>query len=377
MLIDIIAGTRPNFVKIAPICEAIEEKIGEGYDIHYRLIHTGQHYDKPMSELMFRQLGIREPDYNFHAGGGNQMEQTSLIMTRYDQLLRQERPELVIVVGDVTSTLACTLTAKRFHNIPVAHVEAGIRSGDWRMPEELNRVLTDALADYHFTPSRKASENLMNVGLPDDGIFFVGNTMIDTLLKHKDNLEVPEIYTDLGLEKGNYFVFTLHRQGNVDNEICLKTLIREVGKAARDTKIIFPVHPHTALMMHEYGVVPKNMHLTEPLGYLEFIYLIKNAKAVITDSGGISEETTMLNVPCLTLRDNTERPETCEIGTNKLLGTDGQFIKEAFEKVFKGDWPLGKAPELWDGQTAKRITDILCREFQFINKKNDKRKQAI
>ncbi len=360
MLIDIIAGARPNFVKIAPIIDAIKKEESRGCDIHYRLIHTGQHYDKKMSGDFFEELGIPEPDINLGAGSGSQAEQTAAIMVKYEKVLMETRPDLVLVVGDVTSTMACSITAKKLNNIKVSHVEAGIRSGDLTMPEEINRMVTDAITDYFFTTSEKANENLRNAGVSDDRIFFVGNTMIDTLLKQMPRFKKPAIWDELALKEKEYIVMTLHRPANVDQEQQLGELIDTIINSSRGLPLIFPVHPRTAKILQNVGIQASNLHLIDPLGYLEFNYLVKNAKAVITDSGGITEETTVMRVPCMTLRDNTERPETITVGTNELLGTHPKAIKPAFDKLFSGNWKKGDIPELWDGKTAQRIVNYIC-----------------
>jgi UDP-N-acetylglucosamine 2-epimerase (non-hydrolysing) len=363
MLIDIIAGARPNFMKIAPIIDAIKKKEYEGYDIHYRLIHTGQHYDKKMSGDFFDELGIPEPDINLEAGSGTQAEQTSAIMIRYEKVLMDLKPDLVLVVGDVTSTMACSITAKKLNNIKVTHVEAGIRSGDWTMPEEINRIVTDAITDYFFTTSEIANINLRNAGVSDDRIFYVGNTMIDTLLKQKPRFRKPDIWDKLQIKEKEYIVMTLHRPANVDHEHQLKELIGTIVNSCNGLPLIFPVHPRTAKILQKIGVEAENLHLISPLGYLEFNFLVKNAKAVITDSGGITEETTVMGIPCMTLRDNTERPETCTIGTNELLGTDPAAISKAFEKLLSGNWKKGDIPKLWDGNTAERIVESIISIF--------------
>ena len=363
MLIDIIAGARPNFMKIAPIIDAIKKEQSKGTDIHYRLIHTGQHYDKKMSGDFFEQLGIPEPDINLEAGGGTQAEQTAAIMVRYEKILMETRPDLVLVVGDVTSTMACSIAAKKLNNIKVTHVEAGIRSGDWTMPEEINRMVTDAITDYFFTTSHTANESLKNSGVPDEKIFFVGNTMIDTLLKQMPNFQQPKVWSELGLKKGEYVVMTLHRPANVDAEVKLKTLMDKIINSSKGLPLVFPVHPRTAKMLQQIGIKAPNLHMIDPLGYLEFNYLVQHAKAVVTDSGGITEETTVMGIPCMTLRDNTERPETCTIGTNELIGTNPAAIPPAFEKLFSGNWKKGGIPELWDGKTAERIVSSICKIF--------------
>lgn len=360
MLIDIIAGARPNFMKIAPIIAAIQKTTEKGENISYRLIHTGQHYDKKMSGDFFEQLGIPEPDVNLGAGGGSQAEQTAAIMVGYEKLLADKKSNLCLVVGDVTSTMACAITAQKMH-VKVAHVEAGIRSGDWTMPEEINRMVTDAITNYFFTTTEIANESLRKTGITDDRIFFVGNTMIDTLLKNRHKFIKPAVWDRLGLKAGEYLVMTLHRPANVDEEGKLKELIGEITAHSQDLPLVFPVHPRTAKILESMGISHPRLHMIDPSGYLEFNYLVEKAKAVVTDSGGITEETTVMGVPCMTLRDNTERPETITIGTNELLGTDPKAIKPAMEKLFSGEWKKGGIPELWDGKTAERIVAVLLK----------------
>jgi len=362
MIIDIVAGARPNFMKIAPIIDAIKKKQNEGYDIQYRLIHTGQHYDKKMSGDFFEQLGIPEPDVNLEAGGGSQAEQTAAIMVRFEKELQENRPNLVLVVGDVTSTMACSIVAQKQH-IKVAHVEAGIRSGDWTMPEEINRLVTDSITNYFFTTSATANTNLKNAGISADRICFVGNTMIDTLLKQMPNFVKPAIWDEIGLESKQYIVMTLHRPANVDEEGALQRLMSAIVDSSNGLSLVFPVHPRTAKILDSAGISAPNLHMIDPLGYLEFNYLVKNAKAVVTDSGGITEETTVMGVPCMTLRNNTERPETIEVGTNELLGTNPDAIPPAFEKLLSGNWKKGSIPERWDGKTSERIVDALIDIF--------------
>lgn len=363
MLIDLIAGARPNFMKIAPIIDAIHDAQNNGNDIQYRLIHTGQHYDKNMSDNFFHQLGIPEPHYNLGAGGGSQAEQTASIMIGYEKLLMNKRSDLCLVVGDVTSTMACAITAQKMQ-VKVAHVEAGIRSGDWSMPEEINRMVTDSISNYFFTTTEIANDNLQNLGVPEERIFWVGNTMIDTLLKHRSRFQAPAIWQELHLQEKSYFVMTLHRPANVDEESKIKALLKEIMTNTQNLPIIFPVHPRTAKIINKVlesdaAFDTSHLHMVEPLGYLEFNYLVERAKAVITDSGGITEETTVLGIPCMTLRDNTERPETIKMGTNELLGTNPNAIKPAMELLFSGNWKKGKVPELWDGYTAQRIVKQL------------------
>jgi UDP-N-acetylglucosamine 2-epimerase (non-hydrolysing) len=358
MHITLIAGARPNFVKIAPIIEAIEKVRQGGKQIQYRLVHTGQHYDKNMSESFFVQLGIPAPDANLESGGGTQAEQTANIMIRFEKELMNHPTDVVLVVGDVTSTLACSIVAKKL-NIQVVHVEAGIRSYDLTMPEEINRLVTDAITDHFFTTSEVANHNLKKSGIPDDRIHFVGNTMIDTLLKQEQNFQHPTIWKDASLQDGQYFVLTLHRPANVDAEQKLKELLDTIIEGSKGLPIIFPVHPRTAKNLQSLGIQTDHLFMTDPMSYLEFNYLVKHAKAVITDSGGITEETTVLRVPCMTLRNNTERPETVTVGTNELMGTDPQNLPSAFDRLFKGEWKKGSIPELWDGKTGERIVKIL------------------
>src|SRR6056297_219691 len=354
MHIDLIAGARPNFMKIAPIIDAIKAEQEKGTDIQFRLVHTGQHYDKNMSGSFFEQLGIPAPDENLGAGGGTQAEQTAAIMTGYEKLLMEKPSDLCLVVGDVTSTMACAITAQKMH-IPVAHVEGGIRSGDWSMPEEINRLATDAVTNYFFTTSEIANENLRKSGVEDERIFYVGNTMIDTLLKHRPRFRKPPVWDEVGLREKEYLVMTLHRPANVDEEEALKGLMDELLANTRDLPLVFPVHPRTEKMLKKMGIGHERLHMIEPLGYLEFNYLVERSKAVVTDSGGITEETTVMGIPCMTLRDNTERPETIDTGTNELLGTDPSAIKPAMDKLFNNEWKEGSVPPLWDGQTSQRI----------------------
>jgi UDP-N-acetylglucosamine 2-epimerase (non-hydrolysing) len=358
MKITIIAGARPNFMKIAPIIESIEKKQAEGASISYRLVHTGQHYDQKMSHDFFDQLGIPKPHINLEAGGGSQAEQTATIMVRFEKELLANPADLVLVVGDVTSSMACSIVAKKLL-IKVAHVEAGIRSGDMTMPEEINRIVTDAITDYFFTTSHTANTNLQKCGISPDRIFFVGNTMIDTLLKQMPNFRKPTVWDHASLLPQNYFVLTLHRPSNVDQDQQLLAMLKEITANTRNLPVIFPVHPRTAQNLNRIGLEAENLYLIEPLGYLEFNFLVKHAKAVITDSGGITEETTVMGIPCMTLRDSTERPETCTIGTNELLGTSPLALKPALNKLFDGQWKTGFIPELWDGNTSDRIVDEL------------------
>jgi UDP-N-acetylglucosamine 2-epimerase (non-hydrolysing) len=356
--ITIIAGARPNFIKVAPIIHEIRKRQSEGVDIDYSLVHTGQHYDKKMSGDFFEQLNIPEPDANLSAGGGTQAEQTGAIMIRFEEYLMNNPTELVLVVGDVTSTMACAITAQKLH-VKVAHVEAGIRSNDWTMPEEINRLVTDAITNYFFTTSGVANETLRASGYGDDQIFFVGNCMIDTLLANNPRFIKPSIWEELDLSEKAYFIITLHRPANVDEGAKLKYLMDEIINNTKDMPLIFPVHPRTKKIINELGIEHERLHMVHPMSYLEFNYLVERSFAVVTDSGGITEETTVMGIPCLTLRDNTERPETITVGTNELIGTDPKNIAPAMKTLFAGEWKLGGIPELWDGKTAIRIIDKL------------------
>ena len=400
MHITLIAGARPNFMKIAPLIKAIKEHneladeriSGLGEKISYRLVHTGQHYDKNMSDTFFEELGIPAPDVNLGCGGGTQAEQTAAIMVAFEKELMAHPADIVLVVGDVTSTMACSIVAKKL-NTKVCHVEAGIRSWDLTMPEEINRMVTDSLADYMFTTSEVANRNLVRQGatlmsermneLTNERslqcVWFVGNVMIDTLLANRARFRKPQIWDELGLKEKQYIVMTMHRPANVDEESHLKAMMEQIITNVRGLPIVFPIHPRTALRLRELlnersqtssmSAIESlndankwaNLHIVEPMGYLEFNYLVERAKAVVTDSGGITEETTVMGVPCITLRDNTERPETCTVGTNELIGTNPDAIKPAMDKLFAGQWKKGAIPELWDGHTAARIIEILAR----------------
>lgn len=362
--IILVAGARPNFMKIAPIIEAIQNARKHGAEIEYALIHTGQHYDAKMSHDFFLQLNIPEPDHNLESGGGTQTEQTASIMVRFEKYLSENRADLVMVVGDVTSTLACSIVAKKL-GIPVAHVEGGIRSGDMTMPEEINRIVTDSIADYFFTTTISANENLMWEGKRSDQLFFVGNTMIDTLNKNLSRLKKPSFWDADGLKEKEYVVLTLHRPSNVDSKEQLSAILQAVQQGTNGLKIVFSVHPRTRKNMEQFGlqINSGNVLLVDPQGYLEFNFLVKNSRGVITDSGGITEETTVLGIPCITLRTSTERPETCTVGTNELIGTDPIAIPAYVQKMIAGNWKKGGIPELWDGHTAARIVQILVSDI--------------
>lgn len=362
MRLTIIAGARPNFIKIAPIIHALKKAQKTKQDINFRLVHTGQHYDEKMSGTFFKELDIPHPNINLECGGGTQAEQTASILIAFEKELLTNLTDLVLVVGDVTSTMACAIVAKKL-NIKVAHIEAGIRSFDLTMPEEINRMVTDSITDYFFTTTQLANQNLLNAGVDKSKIFLVGNVMIDTLLANLQRLQKPVFFEDLKLVKGEYFVLTMHRPANVDETEKLKALMSEIVHNVKGLPILFPIHPRTAKIFTDLGINAHNLKIVEPLGYLEFNYLVQNCKAVITDSGGITEETTVMGVPCLTLRDNTERPETITIGTNELVGTNPKNIKPALDKLFEGTWKKGGIPELWDGKAAERIVIKILKIF--------------
>lgn len=357
--LDIIAGARPNFMKIGPIIHAIHKyNKSSAIKIEFRLIHTGQHYDKAMSETFFQQLNIPEPHLNLGAGGGTQAEQTAAIMIGYEKAIKTWKPELCIVVGDVTSTMACAIVAKK-EWVKVAHVEGGIRSGDMTMPEEINRIVTDSITDYFFTTSQVANQNLAQLGVHKDKVFFVGNTMIDSLLGNLDRLQEPTFYVEQNLKQKGYLVATLHRPSNVDDPANLFKLMSIIDAHCGDKKVIFPMHPRTKKIFDDLGLSLNKVFITTPMPYLEFIYTIKNSAGIITDSGGITEEATVLGIPCMTLRDSTERPETVTIGTNEMVGTNPDNIISYIQKMEKGNWKKGSIPELWDGKTAERIIDVI------------------
>lgn len=358
MKVTIVAGARPNFIKISPIIDALNDDNINTKGIVYRLVHTGQHYDKKMSKSFFVELDIPEPHINLECGGGSQAEQTGNIMVKFEKELLDNQCDLVIVVGDVNSTMACTIVAKKL-NIKVAHVEAGIRSNDMNMPEEINRIVTDSICDYFFTTSINANNHLINIGVKPDKIFFVGNTMIDTLLKHRHRFNVPDFWSEYNLSKDNFIVLTLHRPSNVDRIAKLETLLNEIEKSSNDLKIIFPIHPRTRKVLNKISKNYKNLYVVDPQSYLKFNYLVSNSKCVITDSGGITEETTVLGIPCITLRDSTERPETIDIGTNILVGSNYKLLKNSLNMLFSDKWKKGGIPKFWDGNTAKRIVQVI------------------
>ena len=358
MKITIIAGARPNFIKIAPIIKAIEKKQNDHNKLSYRLVHTGQHYDKNLSDTFFEELNIPKPNINLEVKSGSQAEQTGAIMVAFEKELLLNPCDLVLVVGDVNSTMACAIVAKK-QNIKVAHVEAGIRSGDMTMPEEINRIVTDSITDYFFTTSNSATENLLKNGIDKKHIHFVGNVMIDTLYQNLNRIYEPTFWNEYQLKTANYIVLTLHRPSNVDQEKSLIQLLKGIDTMAGDKKVIFPIHPRTKAILGENNLKLKNILFVVPQGYLNFMYLVKNSFAVITDSGGISEETTVLSIPCFTMRNNTERPETESIGTNTLVGTSIESLEKVYKEFLQNGREKAGIPELWDGKASERIIDIL------------------
>ena len=353
----VVAGARPNFMKVAPLLRRMRER----GDFEPILVHTGQHYDAVMSDGFFRDLGIAEPDFNLGVGSGTHAEQTGQVLIKIEQLISTQAPDLILVVGDVNSTLAATLAAVKL-NVPVAHVEAGLRSGDRQMPEEINRIMTDSVSTWLFVTEEAGRTNLLNEGVPDSRIHFVGNVMIDTLLNHLQRARSLEgVLETLGVEPRAYAVLTLHRPSNVDDPARLQALFSALEELHQAVPIVFPVHPRTqAAIETQLGGTSPNLRLSPPLGYLEFLRLMADSRIVLTDSGGIQEETTVLGVPCLTLRENTERPVTVSEGTNTMAGSDPKVIKECFRDVITHGGKQGKAPPLWDGQAADRILDVLA-----------------
>ena len=359
-----VAGARPNFMKVAPLVEAFRH-----YGITQYLVHTGQHYDAAMSQLFFEELGLPEPDINLGVGSASDVQQTAEIMRRFEPVLEKERPNLVVVVGDVNSTIACTLVAVKM-GIPVAHVEAGLRSFDRSMPEEINRILTDSISDLLFASETSGVENLTREGAAAHKIHLVGNVMIDTLLGYRDRARSLPTLESLGLsdhgEPRRFALVTLHRPSNVDSPARLKSLLEVLAELGARLPVIFPVHPRTRrqIVANGLGELLSRIRAVEPLGYLEFLNLLSHAALVVTDSGGIQEETTVLGIPCLTVRENTERPVTVELGTNRLVGTDPRNILSAAFQVLDGEAPRGRIPDLWDGHAAERIAQVIVSHHQ-------------
>jgi len=358
-----VVGARPNLVKMAPLVTEMQRFS----EIHQVLLHTGQHYDDKMSQVFFDELGLPQPDIYLGVGSGSHAEQTARVMAAFEKILLEDRPDVVVVVGDVNSTLACAVTAAKLR-VPVAHVEAGLRSFDREMAEEINRVVTDALSDFLFTTSLDAGKNLQNEGVPASKIFFVGNVMIDTLMKHREQARLLNSPAEFGLEPGGYALLTLHRPSNVDVPMIFAGILDALSIIQRDIPILFPAHPRTRKRMDEFGFREKlaaspNLYVLEPLRYLRFLDLMMHACLVLTDSGGIQEETTILGVPCLTLRENTERPVTVTQGTNSVVGTDPTRIVQETRRILAGDVHEGQVPELWDGHAAERIVSIIRQQF--------------
>lgn len=355
MKIVAVAGARPNFMKIAPLMWELRRRAGvESY-----LVHTGQHYDEKMSKLFFVELNIPRPDVDLEVGSGSHAVQTAEVMRRFETVVLDQKPDAVVVVGDVNSTIACALTAVKL-GVPVAHVEAGLRSFDRTMPEEINRILTDAISEWLFVTEKSGLANLRHEGVPRERIHLVGNVMIDTLLACRDRAASSRVLEQMRLREGGYGVLTLHRPANVDDPEIFGRLLGAIERLAREVPLVFPVHPRTRKSLAACGAEGiKGLVLTDPLGYLDFMKLLSHARIVLTDSGGIQEETTVLGVPCLTLRNNTERPITCEQGTNQLVGLDPERIIAAGLGVLAAATTSGRVPELWDGQAARRIVDVL------------------
>lgn len=354
MLIDLIVGARPNFIKISSIINAIDQLDDSEPKLSYRLVHTGQHFDENMSKFFFIDLGLPHPDIYLHCGGGTHAEQTAKIMIEYEKVLRGQPIDLVLVVGDVNSTMACAIVAKKLQ-FKVAHVESGIRSYDRNMPEEINRIITDSITDFFFTTSENANTNLVSDGISPENIFFVGNTMADTLINYRKKFKRPSFWDKLELSPGAYFVLTIHRPGNLADENLFLNILKIISINAGKFKIIFPVHPRTSKILKRKNFSLPNIYIVEPLSYLEFNYLVEHSVGVITDSGGISEETMLLDVPCITLRDTTERPETVDLGTNVLVGKSIKKLEASIKKIISGNWKKTHTPHLWDGNTGKRI----------------------
>jgi UDP-N-acetylglucosamine 2-epimerase (non-hydrolysing) len=351
-----VAGARPNFIKIAPLMAELRRRPG----IAPWLVHTGQHYDQRMSGLFFRQLGIPEPEVNLGVGSGSHATQTADIMTGFEQVMLEQKPDAVVVVGDVNSTIACGLVAVKL-GAKLLHVEAGLRSFDRTMPEEINRIVTDSISDLLFCSEESGRRNLLREGHRAESIFLVGNVMIDSLQRHRQQAESSEILNALGLSSGGYALVTLHRPSNVDDPPTLRGILSALNRISQEMPVVFPMHPRTQarLQTPALGALVSGLQTTEPFGYLEFLKLMGSARVVLTDSGGIQEETTILRIPCLTLRDNTERPVTCEMGTNRLVGTAPDRIMAAYREAINGQSKHSQTPPLWDGRAAERIATII------------------
>lgn len=366
-VVFLVAGARPNFMKIAPIVRALKAHGG----MVFKIIHTGQHYDRDMNDVFFEELGIPEPDIFMAAGGGSHAQQTAKIMVAFEELCQTERPDIVIVVGDVNSTLACSIVAKKL-NIRVAHVEAGLRSGDMTMPEEINRLVTDSISDMFFVTESSGVDHLKREGKQDSSIYYVGHVMVDNLLFQAEKLsttdtsgfETSAFKTEKLLNGGRYGVITLHRPSNVDNAQMMSRIAGALKEIAAELPLIFPVHPRTRGNLEKFGIdLGPNVTLVGPQAYMAFLNLWKDAAVVLTDSGGLQEETTALGVACITIRENTERPITVEEGSNVLVGTDPATIVAETRKVLRGEGKKGRCPQLWDGKAAERIVAVLAKEL--------------
>jgi UDP-N-acetylglucosamine 2-epimerase (non-hydrolysing) len=371
--IHLVAGARPNFMKIAPLLTQLENRPA----FRPILIHTGQHYDDTMSRAFFQDLELRPPDVNLGVGSGSQAQQTGRIMSSYEQLVLDRPPDLAMVVGDVNSTVACSLVAAKLH-IPVAHVEAGLRSFDRTMPEEINRILTDAISDFLFTTCSDADRNLLREGIAPEKVFFVGNVMIDSLMRVRETAARSDVLARLGLKERSYALMTLHRPSNVDQKATLQGILAAVERIQTNLPVVFPVHPRSRKMFGRFGLEEriaalKGLRLIDPLGYIDFVRLMDRARLVLTDSGGIQEETTVLGVPCLTLRENTERPVTVRQGTNRMVGSDPQRIVAETDRILREGPPETHRPPLWDGAAADRIVDILSENMLSSAKGGTKR----
>jgi UDP-N-acetylglucosamine 2-epimerase (non-hydrolysing) len=358
MKIITVAGARPNFIKIAPLHRAFLKKADR---FNHLICHTGQHFDKNMSKIFFEELEIPEPDFNLGVGSGSHGDQTARIMIEFEKILISEKPDLILVPGDVNSTLACSVVASKM-GILVGHVEAGLRSFDRGMPEEINRIVTDVLSDYLFVSEESGYVNLRNEGIADEKIHFVGNIMIDSLVHFLPSIEQSTILNRLDIKAGKYTLITFHRPRNVDDRNSLAELVSMLNQLSGKTKLVFPIHPRTRKNLEKHGLqaeLDPNILLLDPIGYIDFLALTRSAELVITDSGGIQEETTFLGIQCLTVRDNTERPVTVSTGTNQLIGTDLRKVEQAAEQVLSGNKKQGGIPELWDGGAAERIIEII------------------
>lgn len=355
-----VVGARPNFMKAAPLHRVFSKMD----NVQHLIVHTGQHYDKNMSKIFFKDLDLPKPDVYLGVGSGSHAEQTAKVMIEFEKVLTKEKPDLVIVVGDVNSTVACSLAASKLL-IPVAHVEAGLRSFDRTMPEEINRIVTDALSDYLFVTEEAGVTNLRNEGISEKKVFLVGDVMVDSLILYREKAKRSDIKKTLSVSSKSYTLVTLHRPSNVDNRDSLETILKIFQRIQRHGKIIFPIHPRTRKRIEEFGlssqfVAVKDLVLTDPLGYLDFLNLMMDARIVLTDSGGIQAETTFFGVPCLTLRENTEQPCTIELGTNVLTGLSVDKVVGLTNECYEGKWKKGTLPELWDGKAAERIGKVLC-----------------